>query len=1065
MKSSSCSVAGGWGSSSARRDPKLNRVVAIKVLAPELAAHPGARLRFLREARAAAAVNHPHVVTIHAVDEGQASGGRQSPDGSQLHPTLPYLVMECIIGQTLQQKLDKQGSLRLMEILRIGHQTAQGLSAAHKQGLIHRDIKPANVLLENGVERVKITDFGLARAVDDASISRTGDISGTPQYMSPEQASGERVDHRSDLFSLGCVMYAMCTGRSPFRSTTLAGAIKRVCQDTPRPIEEINPECPPWLIEIVNHLLQKNPDDRIQTADEVAQLLGDHLAGVQHPPAKSRKVEQRPLSSGDSALKEPLSGRAARSTAGFSATSYVTGIVLTSLIGVATSFLLTSPAHVDAAQTYAAVIRYSATLAFIAVLTLLFRGISRRDRGQLGPWAMALSSAFGTMWFAFVITTLLRGDVIDSNSVMGRWIWEALVFGLLLWLTFLAFVGIRAAQASEAQVFLDQSLGDKDSTGRWIIWMGALLLLVPLFFWLAATGFAWHPGSVGVDEAAILAAVFCVPVGLLAIALGVIKVLPADSPLATALFLVMCVALGPIGVLLYLYRRDQIAAGTWRLGHRDQDHSLGLAQEPRAHPQQAEVATLPPWLVTPLPGPGMIIGVLTLAIAALLMGQAIEQWSDMSSEVGISLFVAALVLGTLALLSIHTLGVSLSGWPGFVAALGATPLMYGGAQWPDREFKRRLAGEADMVALFTLVLMSISVPLIALLLKKARRARNHDDRRIQTTTRDNLGTLLTWSGIALWIGLAAWMAGVGAGWFPRVPFDQAHDIELPIFGAVMLGGLLFGLGMVLSRRVLTPGLVHQLATESDARRLTAGPAATADAASAPAPRTLWARLLFQIGLALLVLPWLPILFGLVTGNGDPMEFGGMLVWPLSLLGVLAGVGAWVTWLVTTSIDAKHTPVAALSAAQQEWVLTSSARSPWRVLGWMLVAALVIIPLAIGAMLIVPQLARVETGIVMVEFDSLRPVTLINVTGDIGAAHNRQIDRTEIVTSNPYRFPLPPGVYDLTMTFQADGQTGAFTQRTEVIAGRTKTLDVRQQIALSHQLLHLDKRPASPSDSV
>ncbi len=237
---------GGMGIVFRARDPKLNRVVAIKVLAPELAAHPSARLRFLREARAAAAVNHPHVVTIHAVEEGTS--------------TLPFLVMECIIGQTLQQKLDKQGSLRLTEILRIGHQAAQGLAAAHKQGLIHRDIKPANLLLENGVERVKITDFGLARTVDDSSISRTGDVSGTPQYMSPEQASGEKVDHRSDLFSLGCVMYAMCTGRSPFRSTTLAGAIKRVCHDTPRPIEEINPECPAWLIEIVNQLLQKNPD-------------------------------------------------------------------------------------------------------------------------------------------------------------------------------------------------------------------------------------------------------------------------------------------------------------------------------------------------------------------------------------------------------------------------------------------------------------------------------------------------------------------------------------------------------------------------------------------------------------------------------------------------------------------------------------------------------------------------------------------------------------------------------------------------------------------------------------
>ncbi|MBX3436814.1 MAG: serine/threonine protein kinase, partial [Planctomycetaceae bacterium] len=188
--------------------------------------------------------------------------------------------------------------LRLTEILRIGHQLACGLAAAHKQGLIHRDIKPANILLENGVERVKITDFGLARLVDDVSITRTGEVSGTPQYMSPEQAAGDPVDHRSDLFSLGCVLYAMCTGRSPFRATSLAAAIRRVCDDVPRPIEEINPEIPAWLSDFINALLEKNPDARIQSAEEVAEFLGDRLAGLQHPPSlpkASVKTPPRPI--------------------------------------------------------------------------------------------------------------------------------------------------------------------------------------------------------------------------------------------------------------------------------------------------------------------------------------------------------------------------------------------------------------------------------------------------------------------------------------------------------------------------------------------------------------------------------------------------------------------------------------------------------------------------------------------------------------------------------------------------------------------------------------------------
>ncbi len=286
---------GGMGIVFRARDPKLNRIVAIKVLAPELAANPNARRRFLREAQAAAAISHPHVVTIHAVDEGVSVEGRtskvESPSTLNHQPsTLPYLVMECIVGQTLQQKLNKQGSLRLTETLRIGQQVACGLAAAHKQGLIHRDIKPANILLENGVERVKITDFGLARAADDVSITRTGEVSGTPQYMSPEQATGDPIDHRSDLFSLGCVLYAMCTGRSPFRATTLAAAIRRVCDDTPRPIAEINPETPAWLIAIIDQLLEKNPDSRIQSADEVADLLNHHLAVNQDSQRTSKRT-------------------------------------------------------------------------------------------------------------------------------------------------------------------------------------------------------------------------------------------------------------------------------------------------------------------------------------------------------------------------------------------------------------------------------------------------------------------------------------------------------------------------------------------------------------------------------------------------------------------------------------------------------------------------------------------------------------------------------------------------------------------------------------------------------
>src|SRR5205085_9355910 len=133
---------------------------------------------------------------------------------------------------------------------------------AHAQGLVHRHIKPANILLGEGVERVTLTDFGLARAVDDAAVTHSGVVAGTPQYMSPEQARGEPVDPRSDLFSLGSVLYAMCTGRPPFRAPTALAVLKRVCEDTPHPIRADAPEIPDWLVAIIETLLAKDPARR-----------------------------------------------------------------------------------------------------------------------------------------------------------------------------------------------------------------------------------------------------------------------------------------------------------------------------------------------------------------------------------------------------------------------------------------------------------------------------------------------------------------------------------------------------------------------------------------------------------------------------------------------------------------------------------------------------------------------------------------------------------------------------------------------------------------------------------
>ena len=249
---------GGFGIVLKAFDTTLHRMVAIKVLARAFAATSPPRKRFLREARAAAAVRHENVVAVHAVEE--------SP--------LPHLVMEYIPGETLQQHIDRVGPLDAGEVRRLGSQVAEGLAAAHAMGLIHRDVKPANVLLEAGPEpRVKLTDFGLARTADDASVTQSGQIIGTPMYMAPEQALGKPFDQRADLFSLGSLLYVMTTGRPPFRADSTLAVLRRVTEDTPRPIRDIIPEAPPWLCAVIAKLHAKDPANRYATAQDVVEAL------------------------------------------------------------------------------------------------------------------------------------------------------------------------------------------------------------------------------------------------------------------------------------------------------------------------------------------------------------------------------------------------------------------------------------------------------------------------------------------------------------------------------------------------------------------------------------------------------------------------------------------------------------------------------------------------------------------------------------------------------------------------------------------------------------------------
>ena len=269
---------GGMGVVLRAYDEELNRPLAIKLLAPHLASTGAARKRFLREAQAAAAVVHPGVVPIYSV---------------MAEARVPYLVMPYIGGGNLQQRIDRDGPLELDDLLRIGLQIAEGLAAAHRQGLVHRDIKPANVLIEEGGHRVLISDFGLARALDDASLTASGMIAGTPSYMSPEQAHGEMADCRSDLFSLGSLLYAMATGRPPFRGDSALAVLRQIGEKPVTPIRQINERMPAWFDQFVGRLMSRTSTDRPATAEIVVQWLQQCLGHVRAPASEPLPREIR----------------------------------------------------------------------------------------------------------------------------------------------------------------------------------------------------------------------------------------------------------------------------------------------------------------------------------------------------------------------------------------------------------------------------------------------------------------------------------------------------------------------------------------------------------------------------------------------------------------------------------------------------------------------------------------------------------------------------------------------------------------------------------------------------
>jgi serine/threonine protein kinase len=250
---------GGMGAVYLAVDTRLDRKLALKVMLPEFTTDRDAKGRFLREARAAAKIAHDNVVTVYEADER---------DG------VPYITMQLLQGYPLDAFLTHKGRPSLRHVIRIARETALGLAAAHKLGLVHRDIKPANLWLEAPNGRVKVLDFGLAKPVGAAvDLTQSGAVVGTPAYMSPEQARGLKVDHRTDLFSLGAVLYRLCTGRNPFTGPTVMAVLMALGTEEPPPVRASNPNVPEPLAALIHRLLAKKPEDRPQTAAEVAKQL------------------------------------------------------------------------------------------------------------------------------------------------------------------------------------------------------------------------------------------------------------------------------------------------------------------------------------------------------------------------------------------------------------------------------------------------------------------------------------------------------------------------------------------------------------------------------------------------------------------------------------------------------------------------------------------------------------------------------------------------------------------------------------------------------------------------
>ena len=286
-------------------DTKLKRNVALKVLPPEMASDPNRLERFQREAEAVAAMDHPNIVTIYSVEES---------DGTH------FLTMSYIEGESVGQKV-APGGIDLDQLFEIAIPLADALAAAHEKGVTHRDLKPANIMITSD-GRVKVLDFGLAKLAEDVTphgddeptqaLTREGLVVGTVPYMSPEQVEGKTVDHRTDIFSLGVLLYEMSTGDRPFQGENSAQVVSSILRDDPPTVAERKAELPFHLSRIVRHCLEKDPKKRYQSAldlkNELEGLKQEIASGQLRPASSSTAIPAQPLSSAGGAPVQPVSG-------------------------------------------------------------------------------------------------------------------------------------------------------------------------------------------------------------------------------------------------------------------------------------------------------------------------------------------------------------------------------------------------------------------------------------------------------------------------------------------------------------------------------------------------------------------------------------------------------------------------------------------------------------------------------------------------------------------------------------------------------------------------------------